>query len=350
MGARPVRPQPRRARRRDRRRARRRGRRATRRACCSPSNVARTYVQLARLVEQREVASALARAARRAARPDPPARRRPASTPPSSCARAKALLPETRQQLEALDEQIALARHALAALSVQPPNALRCARAALRRADAGRRARRAAGRPARPPRRHQRGALARRGGDARRRRGARAVLSEHQPDRVRRPVEPRPRPAAAQRQRAVRRRPGDPPADLRCRAAARQPARQAPPTSTLAIENYNGTVVDAVHDVADQIGSSAVARAPARASRPRRRPPPSSPTTSRRSATAPASAPTSPCSTPRPTCCAQRRLSADLRARALDTQVALMRALGGGYVPRRPRPRCSPNGPRWPSR
>ncbi len=37
----------------------------------------------------------------------------------------EALLPETRQQLEALDEQIGLARHALAALSVQPPNALR---------------------------------------------------------------------------------------------------------------------------------------------------------------------------------------------------------------------------------
>ena len=33
-------------------------------------------------------------------------------------------LPETRQQIEQLDEQIALARHALAALTAQAPNAL----------------------------------------------------------------------------------------------------------------------------------------------------------------------------------------------------------------------------------
>src|SRR6185295_3211070 len=33
-------------------------------------------------------------------------------------------LPETRQQIEQLDEQIALTRHALAALTAQPPNAL----------------------------------------------------------------------------------------------------------------------------------------------------------------------------------------------------------------------------------
>ena len=30
---------------------------------------------------------------------------------------------------------------------------------------------------------------------------------------------------------------------------------------------------------------------------------------------------------------AQRRLQVDLAARALDTQVALVRALGGGYAP-----------------
>ena len=30
---------------------------------------------------------------------------------------------------------------------------------------------------------------------------------------------------------------------------------------------------------------------------------------------------------------AQRRLAVDLSARALDTQVALIRALGGGYAP-----------------
>ena len=38
---------------------------------------------------------------------------------------------------------------------------------------------------------------------------------------------------------------------------------------------------------------------------------------------------------------AQRRLAADLKARALDSQVALMRALGGGYAAR-PTPTATP--------
>jgi len=35
---------------------------------------------------------------------------------------------------------------------------------------------------------------------------------------------------------------------------------------------------------------------------------------------------------------AQRRAAVDLSARALDTQVALIRALGGGYTPGQPVP------------
>jgi outer membrane protein TolC len=58
-----------------------------------------------------------------------------------------------------------------------------------------------------------------------------------------------------------------------------------------AIASYNGSVVDAVHDVADQISSTRSLERQLR-SRPTRSPPPSAPTTSRRSATAPASRPT----------------------------------------------------------
>ncbi len=49
---------------------------------------------------------------------------RPASTPALELRQGEGALPEARQQIEALDEQIALARHALAALTAQPPDAL----------------------------------------------------------------------------------------------------------------------------------------------------------------------------------------------------------------------------------
>ncbi|MBX3620128.1 MAG: efflux transporter outer membrane subunit [Rhizobacter sp.] len=87
------------------------------------ANVARGYVQLARLVEQREVAQrslqqrqdmlALIRQ-RVDAGIDTKVELR----------QGEGALPETRAQVEALDEQIVLARHALAALTGQAPNAL----------------------------------------------------------------------------------------------------------------------------------------------------------------------------------------------------------------------------------
>ncbi|HEY1393838.1 MAG TPA: efflux transporter outer membrane subunit [Methylibium sp.] len=87
------------------------------------ANVTHGYFQLARLVEQRDVAQrslgqreeilALVR------------ERVQAGLDTSvELRQSEGSLPETRQQLEALDEQIALARHALAALTVQPPQAL----------------------------------------------------------------------------------------------------------------------------------------------------------------------------------------------------------------------------------
>ena len=86
------------------------------------ANVARNYVQLARLVEQREVA-------RRSfgQRDEVLAliRQRVQSGLDTNVElrQGEGALPETRQQIEAFDEQIALTHHALAALTVQPPNA-----------------------------------------------------------------------------------------------------------------------------------------------------------------------------------------------------------------------------------
>ena len=105
---------------------------------------------------------------------------------------------------------------------------------------------------------------------------------------------------AARRQRAVRRRPGDPPADLRRRPAARRPARphRRPRRRGRDLQRH-ARRRDPRRRRPDQL--DAIGRAPADASRPPRRRRPRPPTTWRRSATAPASAATSPSSTPRPT-------------------------------------------------
>jgi NodT family efflux transporter outer membrane factor (OMF) lipoprotein len=87
------------------------------------SNVARTYVNLARLVEQRTVVQ------RSLAQRDEllgliRQRVQAGLDTNLELRQGEGALPETRQQIEALDEQITLARHALAALTVQPPTAL----------------------------------------------------------------------------------------------------------------------------------------------------------------------------------------------------------------------------------
>lgn len=84
------------------------------------SNVARTYVQLGRLFAQREVA------VRSLAQRDQILgliRQRVAGGLDTNVElrQGEGSLPESRQQIEQLDEQIALARHALAALTAQPP-------------------------------------------------------------------------------------------------------------------------------------------------------------------------------------------------------------------------------------
>jgi len=87
------------------------------------SNVARSYVQLARLVEQRSVAQ------RSLAQRDEilsliRQRVQAGLDTKVELRQGEGALPETRAQLEALDEQISLTRHALAALTAQAPQAL----------------------------------------------------------------------------------------------------------------------------------------------------------------------------------------------------------------------------------
>jgi hypothetical protein len=107
-----------------------------------------------------------------------------------------------------------------------------------------------------PPRRHRRRALARRGRHRRRRRGEGAVLSEHQPrsrsracstlglDRLL---------DAGSRQYGI-----GPAIRLPIFDSGRLRANLSGRTADLdaAIASYNGSVVDAVHDVADQISST----------------------------------------------------------------------------------------------
>ena len=85
-------------------------------------NVARNYVQLARLIEQREV---LQRSLTQRDQVLGLIRQR-VSVGLDTTAElylGEGALPETRQQIEAVDEQMALTRHAIAALAALPPDA-----------------------------------------------------------------------------------------------------------------------------------------------------------------------------------------------------------------------------------
>ncbi len=95
------------------------------------ANVVHGYVQLGRLQAQREVAE---RALKQRDETLALIRQRVSAGLDTAVEQrqGEGALPETRQQIEALDEQIALTRHALAALSAQPPAALAGFDAALR--------------------------------------------------------------------------------------------------------------------------------------------------------------------------------------------------------------------------
>ena len=205
-------------------------------------------------------------------------------------------LPETRQQIEALEEQIALTRHALAALVAEPPQRFEALAPSLSTLHPIAHARRCV--PADLLGRRADIVAARwrvEAADQRRRGAARAVLSEHQPgrrssglsslglDRL-----------LAREQPAVGRRPGDPPADLRRRPAARQPARQdrRPRRRGRDLQRRSSSTRSTTSPT-DQLAT--IGRAPAARAGARRRSRPRRPTTWRRSAIAPASAATSPC-------------------------------------------------------
>jgi len=87
------------------------------------SSVARSYFELARLQAQREVAERTL-AQRTNILELIRQRVRSGLDTNVELRQGEGSLPEIRQQLEALDEQMAATRHALAALTVQPPNAL----------------------------------------------------------------------------------------------------------------------------------------------------------------------------------------------------------------------------------
>jgi NodT family efflux transporter outer membrane factor (OMF) lipoprotein len=87
------------------------------------TNVSRAYFQLARLQAQREVAERAL--AQRSDMLKLIQQRVQAGLDTNvELRQGEGALPEIRQQLESIEEQSSLARHALAALTVQPPNAL----------------------------------------------------------------------------------------------------------------------------------------------------------------------------------------------------------------------------------
>ena len=87
------------------------------------ANVARSYVQLGRLFEQRDVA---VRALKQRDETLSLIKQRVQGGLDTAVEQrqGEGALPESRQQIEVLDEQITLTRHALAALTTQAPNAL----------------------------------------------------------------------------------------------------------------------------------------------------------------------------------------------------------------------------------
>ena len=292
-------------------------------------NVARSYVQLARLVAQREV---LQRAL--AQRDEVLALIRQRFSAGLDTAvelrQGEGALPETRQQLEVFEEQIALTRHALAALLGEPPqrfDALTPTLSTVRAVNVpdvvpadlvGRRADIVAAR----------WRVEAASGDVRVARAqfypnvnltAFLGLSSIGLDRLAR---------AGSEQFGV-----GPAIRLPIFDSGRLRAGLQGRTSDLdaAVETYNGVLVDAIHDVADQISS---ARAIERQQR-------------QQAEASKAAEAAYDVATQRfraglgtyltvlnaeTNVIAQRRLTTDLNARALDAQVLLVRSLGGGYL------------------
>jgi NodT family efflux transporter outer membrane factor (OMF) lipoprotein len=292
-------------------------------------NVARSYVQLARLIEQREV---LERALAQREEGFALTRQRVSAGLDTAVElrQSEGLRPEARQQIEAIDEQVSLARHAIAALLAEPPQrfaALAPKLSSLRPiaipdvvpADlVGRRADVVAAR----------WRVEAAAGDVAVQRAqfypnvnltAFVGLSSIGLDRLVR---------AGSEQWGV-----GPAIRLPIFDAGRLRAGLRGRTADLdaAVETYNGTLVDAIHDVADQISST---RSVARQQREQ--------DAAQASAEAAYDLATQryraglggylTVLNAESNVLAQRRLTTDLRARAIDSQMLLVRALGGGYA------------------
>jgi NodT family efflux transporter outer membrane factor (OMF) lipoprotein len=293
------------------------------------ANVARAYVQLARLEDDRDVAE---RSLKQRTELLTLIRQRVQAGIDTQVElkQGEGALPELRQQIEALDEQIALTRHALAALTAQPPNALDHLAPHLQAVSA-------VPLPADVPA----DLLGRRADVAAAR--ARVEAATHGLSAARAQFYPSVNLAAFAGFNAFgldklldwgNRTYGVTPAiSLPIFDAGRLRANYSGRAADLdaAIESYNGAVLDAVHDVADQIASlQSIERQ------------------QREQALAQQSAEQAydlavqryraglgnylTVLSAETNVLTQRRAGADLKARALDSQVALARALGGGYV------------------
>jgi NodT family efflux transporter outer membrane factor (OMF) lipoprotein len=292
-------------------------------------NVARTYVQLGRLLEQRDV---LSRALEQREAMYQLTQQRVAAGLDTAVElrQSEGLRPETRQQIEAIDEQIALARHALAALVAEPPQRFDTLAPKLSTLH-----------PVAIPDVVPADLLGRRADVVAARWRVEAAVGE----------------VAAQRtqfypnvnltafiglssiglDRLVRAGSAQygigPAVRLPIFDAGRLRAALRGRTADLdaAVETYNGTLVDAIHDVADQISST---RSVARQQREQ--------DAAQASAEAAYDLATQryraglgsylAVLNAESNVLAQRRLATDLRARAIESQMLLVRALGGGYV------------------
>ena len=298
-------------------------------------NVGRAYVQLARLIEQREV---LQRSLAQKSEVLSLIRQRYGAGIDTAVElrQGEGALPETRQQIESGDEQIALSRHAIAALLAEPPQNFEALSPRL-----------AAVQAVAVPERVPADLIGRRAdivasrwrveaaiGDVRVARAqfypnvslsAFIGLSSLGFDRLLR---------TGSEQYGI-----GPAIRLPIFDSGRLRAGLSGRTADLdaAVETYNATLVDAIHDVADQISSvRAVERQ------------------QREQAAAQAAAESAyDIATQRyraglgtyltvlgaeTNVITQRRLTTDLTARALDAQVLLVRSLGGGYLSNTPYP------------
>jgi NodT family efflux transporter outer membrane factor (OMF) lipoprotein len=293
-------------------------------------NVARTYVQLARLVEQRDV---LQRALAQREETYSLTNQRVSAGLDTAVElrQSEGLRPETRQQIEATDEQIALTRHALAALLAEPPQRFETLAPKL-----------SSLRPVAIPAVVPADLVGRRADVVAARWRVEAAAGD----------------VAAQRAQfypnvnliafvglsslGLERLIGTgseqygfgPAISLPIFDAGRLRAGLRGRTADLdgAVESYNGTLVEAIHDVADQISSTQsvvrqqreqdAAQASAEAAYDL--------ATQRYRAGIASYLTVLAAET---NVIAQRRLTTDLRARAIDSQMLLVRALGGGYAP-----------------